>query len=154
MKKVMLAAFAGLLGLSVSAQEISKEAVPEEVMESFYEEFASAKDVEWEEVGDAYEAEFLMEDKAKTVQFDRMGEKKIVMTVIELNELPQAVQQTLKRDYIGYEHKKYMRVEEAGQTKYKVETAKAGKTEELMFDSAGKKVEQNKMDKQNKQGKK
>jgi hypothetical protein len=66
-------------------------------------------------------------------------------------DLPDAVQNTLKKEYAGFEYKDFSRIEKEGKTRYKVEVEKEGKSEDLMFDSSGKKItKENKTEGKNK----
>src|SRR5690606_32604636 len=106
--------------------DISQEEVPDQVKETFNEEYASAKDTKWkqgEEKG-TYEAEFSERGEEMEAVYDEYGEKKMVMTEIKRDELPQAIRQTLGRDYTDYNLENFYRVEKEGKTKYKVKAEK------------------------------
>ena len=153
MKKLFVAAFAALFAMGLNAQDrkqgqdINQSEAPEAVMETFNEAFASAKGVEWEKDGDTYKADFELNGEDKEVKITESGELEMVKTEIRQRDLPQAVQETLSKDYADYDLDDFSKVEKGGMTKYKVKAEKGNMKEILMFDSSGKKIEKDKMDK-------
>src|SRR5688500_2976173 len=117
LKKFCLAAVIALFSFSVSAQDVNQGAVPDNVVESFNGEFASASDVDWDSQDDGYEAEFSLNGKESEVLYDMSGNKKMVKTEIERTELPQAIQDKLDKEYASFEFSEFARVEKEGKTK-------------------------------------
>jgi len=150
-KGMFFAALIALFALGANAQDdrqrskdIKESEVPQAVVETFNQEFASAKDVEWEQKGDMYKAEFDLGDEEKEARFDQAGKLKMTKTEIEKEALPEKVRATLDKDYAGYKIDDVYKVEAKNKTFYKVETKKDGKKEKFVFDDSGKKIEKEK----------
>ncbi|HEY8400135.1 MAG TPA: PepSY-like domain-containing protein [Cytophagaceae bacterium] len=151
-KGIILGALFVLFGFGVNAQDsgqqqeqtLQESDIAPEVLNTFEEEFASARDVEWKQKGDMIEAEFEENGEDKKAHFDNSGKLKMVKTEIRRKDLPQAVQQTLDTEYKDYKLDDFAKIEKDGKTHYKVEAEKGNVTKEMWFDPSGKQVEKDK----------
>lgn len=144
-KKMILTGTIAAFGFTAFAQDdkrdIKPEEAPQEVVESFNEEFASARDAEWETDGANYEVDFNLGNEEKEAKFDATGELKMTITEIDRAELPDAVDQKLSQEYADYKFDEFYKVEKEGKTKYKAKAKKDGSTHKLLFDESGNKIE-------------
>ena len=138
MKKLMIIALLGLMVSQVSAQKIKESEVPKVVKDAFMKAYPVAKDVKWGKEDGGYEASFDLNKKDMSVVLDEMGMVKEVETEIAKSELPNAAQETLKKDYPGYKMEETAKIVSKGITTYEAEVEKGEKTFELIFDSNGK----------------
>ena len=138
MKKLMIVALLGLMVSQVSAQKIKESEVPKVVKDAFMKAYPAAKDVKWDKEDGSFEASFDLSKKDMSVLLDDMGMIKEVETEIAKSELPQAIQETLKKDYAGYKIEETAKIVSKGVTTYEAEVEKGEKTVELIFDSNGK----------------
>lgn len=130
----------------MESQDISKNEVPGQVMETFNEQFASAKGVDWEKKGDMYSADFEENKKDKEVYFDNSGKISKIKTEIDEAQLPSGVRNALSGQYSGYKADDFAKVEKEGETMYKVEAKKDGQESHLIFDESGKLIKEKKKD--------
>ncbi len=138
MKKLMIVALFGLMVSQVSAQKIKESEVPKVVKDAFMKAYPAAKDVKWDKEDGSFEASFDLSKKDMSVLLDDMGMIKEVETEIAKSELPQAMQETLKKDYAGYKIEETAKIVSNGVTTYEAEVEKGEKTVELIFDNNGK----------------
>jgi len=81
-----------------------KTNVPAKIKTAFDQKFPTAKKVKWEKENEKeWEAEFKMEGKDYSANFDANGNWLETEYEIEENEFPAAVQQTLDKEFSGYE---------------------------------------------------
>ncbi len=138
MKKLMIVALLILAIGQVNAQKIKESEVPKVVKDAFMKAYPAAKDVKWDKEDGSFEASFDLSKKDMSVLLDDMGMIKEVETEIAKSELPQAIQETLKKDYAGYKIEETAKIVSNGVTTYEAEVEKGEKTFELIFDSNGK----------------
>ena len=146
MKKIILSIALVLLIIGVQAQEKKdhskfekKTVIPERVKKAFAAKYPNVKNVKWDlEKQGQYEAEFKLAKVKTSVLIDENGSVLEVENEINKKELPQAVQNTLKTDFSGYEIEEMEKVEANGVVTYEMD-AEQGKEEfELVFDVNGK----------------
>ena len=117
MTKITLIVAFSLLVLSGCTPK-SKEAeaeVPSIVKESFSKQFAGATDVKWSKESDSeFEAEFQLGKVKKSSNFDQFGKWLITETEMNILELPEAVQMTVKNEFASYSIEEAELAEPAG----------------------------------------
>lgn len=114
--------------------------VPKPVADAFAKKFPGATDIKWEkENAKEYEAEFKLNGKSASANFQTDGSW--VETEMEINasELPEAVSNTLKAKYPGASLLKAYKIETAKSvTTYEVEIKVGNKKQELTMNADGK----------------
>jgi len=114
----------------------SKVIVPSIVKSAFEKQFAKAKNVEWGlEKADEFEAEFIIGKAELSAVFDSKGTLLETETPIVETELPQAVKDSLTKEFAGYDLYKTAKIDAKGVISYEM-TVK--KTSTLSFDVTGK----------------
>ena len=92
-----------LLLISFSAYGQSEKNVPANVATAFSQKFPDASKVKWGKEGDKeWEAEFKMNEKDYSANFDNAGAWKETEYGITAKEIPAAVKATLDKEFDGY----------------------------------------------------
>lgn len=95
MKKLFFILVIALLSNQVMAFE-----VPDAIESAFEQKFPNAKKVKWEKEEDGnYEAEFILNDQEMSATFSPSATLLETETELEINELPQKVQDAFKSNY-------------------------------------------------------
>jgi uncharacterized membrane protein YkoI len=146
MKRIILTSALAIFILCANAQEkkghskcCKKIVVPESVKKAFSDKYPDAKKVKWDlEKPGQYEAEFKIAKLETSVLIDENGTILEVETEISKKALPEAVQNTLKTDFAGYEIEEVEKIDANGVIKYEMEAEKGKEEFELVFDANGK----------------
>ncbi len=146
MKKIILTSVLALFILSANAQEknehskcCKKIVVPESVKKAFSDKYPEVKKVKWDlEKPGQYEAEFKLAKVKTSVLIDENGAVLEVENEINRKDLPQAVQNTLKTDFSGYEIEEVEKVVANGVVTYEMDAEQGNEEFELVFDVNGK----------------
>lgn len=101
MKKTITVIAASLL-LSTSLFAADAKKVNEKTAAAFAKDFSNATNVNWEDKGDYYLAEFKVGSTNFNAAYNADGELLAASRVITLNMLPLAVTQSLTAKYSGY----------------------------------------------------
>lgn len=143
MKKTMLT-FAAVLAITTFAfaQDIPQSKVPPAVVNSFTQTFTGVRNIEWEMKDDLYNVSFDKKGKDHEAWYDVSG--KLVKHVQDINksELPNAVREAIKTQFSGFRISDPEKMSEGGVIKYKVELKKLNSELDVIFDSAGKVLDQ------------
>lgn len=137
MKNVIL----GLMITVVSAfQACAQGQVPLQIKASFESKFANAKSVQWEIENDTeWEAEFKLNRKEMSANFDLNGNLLETETEIKVKDLPPAVLETIKNEFADYKIEEAEKVEKPdGTFLYEVELEKGKEEIEVIFPADGK----------------
>lgn len=114
----------------------NKVIVPSVTKSAFEKHFPKAKKVEWSlEKADEYEAEFLINKSELSAVFDSKGSLLETETPIVETELPQAVKDSLSKEFAGYDLYKTEKIDSKGVISYGMEVKK---TANVSFDANGK----------------
>ncbi len=126
------------------AQSTQPSEVPSVVLTAFQEKFPQASDIAWDKESDTeWEAEFKMDNKEMSANFSPEGKWLQTETDIKEKELPEAVKNTIKSQFIGYEIEESAQVAMPEQNEaYEVELEKGKATLEVVIDSSGKVLRQ------------
>lgn len=118
--------------------------VPEKVAAAFKARFPAAVTVEWGKESDTeFEAEFKMNGKEMSANFDATGKWLETETRLSKNDLPAPVLAALKSTFGGSEVKNIESLEEAGKAiVYEVQLEQGEKKLEVILDAGGKIVKQ------------
>ena len=132
MKNLLIGA-ALLISVSVFAQD-----VPSAVTKSFKAKFPSAKEVDWNEGDDGFEADFYMGNENKVVTFNENGSWVQTLTNIEEDKFPAAITKAVKAKYASVEIESVQMVEVTSGTTYNVNASNDKASYTLKLDKAGK----------------
>lgn len=136
MKKISISAMAVIFSMTVAC---AQEKAPAEVQNAFKQKYPEAKAVKWEmENSSEWEAEFKMNGKEMSAGFDLKGNWQQTETEIKMSELPVAVSDAIKTQFMDYKASEPEKVEMAnGEVAYELEL-KSGKEEwEVVFAADG-----------------
>lgn len=138
MKNVFLIfTLVAIFSLNAGCQD-AKE-VPADVKTAFSQKFPDASKVKWSmESETEWEAEFKMDGKEYSANFDTKGTWLETEYKVEMKDLPDAVKNTLKSEFEGYEIEEIEMVETADGKFYELEIEKDDKEMEILIDLNGK----------------
>ena len=132
---------------SISGEEEEEETsemitVPAAVASAFESRFPRAADVEWGKESDTeFEAEFTLNGKSMSANFDTSGKWLETESKVTEEELPAAVRGTLKSDFGMYQVSKAERLEKPGKSAaFEVKLVKGETTTEVVLTEDGKVV--------------
>jgi len=136
---ILVIAASAFISLSVSAQKN----VPVPVKTAFSQKFVKASDVKWGKEGKtAWEAEFKLDGKSYSANFDSKGFWLETEYSITTSEIPAAVKTTINKEYALYKIKGTDVSETPKGKVYEVTFLKGVKSMELVFDLNGKIVKE------------
>jgi hypothetical protein len=118
--------------------------VPAAVASAFESRFSGAEDIEWGKESDSeFEAEFTLNGKSMSANFDTGGKWLETESKVTGEELPAAVRSTLKSDFGMYQVSKAERLEKPGEpVTFEIKMEEGGTTTEVVLDETGKVVKQ------------
>jgi hypothetical protein len=124
---------------SCSSQSISRDKVPSIVLNTFKAQYPNSNNVEWEKHGNAYEAEFDVNDSTEIVtRIDETGKLTMQKQDLALNELDPRVMTTIQSQYKDYTVDDVERIQKGSNVYYQVELKARGKKEmNLVFSADG-----------------
>jgi len=96
----------GLVALTsgaLKAQNVRESELPEAVKKAFTQKFPDVKEVKWSKEGATeFEAEFEINKRAQSANFDTKGKWLVTETEIRKSDLPPSVQVTIEKEFPGY----------------------------------------------------
>lgn len=141
MKMILFAfLFSGSAVLAINAQDVPAKDVPQAVSSALTQQYATAKDLEWEKSGDNYEAEFDIEGTEHTVLISPSGEILMTKSDVLLDGLPQPVKSALDQKYKDMPLDDMELIERDGKTYYQVELDDTDTNRLLVFSADGQEV--------------
>ena len=128
------------IGFSLGLQAQMKD--PEAVSKAFEQRFANAKHVKWgKENAKEYEADFTLNGKKMSANFDLQGNWKETETEIAITELPAAVSKSIRENYHGATIRGASKIEKPdGKMIYEADLNWEGKKKEVELYPDGKLV--------------
>ena len=134
---ILVIATSALISVNVNGQ--ASKNVPANVKTAFSQKFSKATEVKWGKEGKTeWEAEFKMDGKSYSANFDNKGAWMETEYSITASEIPATVKSAIAKDYAGYK----MKVSEISETKkgkvFDFELVKDKKNTEVAFDAIGK----------------
>ncbi len=137
---ILLAACSLFISVSAYAQKIASDKVPPPVHAAFKAKFPAAEKTEWEMENDQeYEAEFKVGTMEQSARFDRAGKWLETETEIKVSELPQAVQDALAKEFVGFKIEEACKVEDVLHgSVYEAEVEKGKEEYDVLVDASGK----------------
>jgi hypothetical protein len=145
-----------IVNVNLFAQDknIKKKDVPSAVLNSFYKMYPKAEikgtSIETENGKQYYELETVEGSKHRDLLFTKDGNVQENEETVDNSKLPAQVMKTLKNDYKNFEIKKAEKVTSHNKVRYEIQVKNGEKAHELVFDSNGKLVKNEK--KQNEKG--
>jgi len=117
MKKTIFAlAFSLILGSASFAN--NDESNNERASQSFKKEFAQAKDVSWQKSGDMFRATFTLNERVLFAYYSQSGDLMAITRNITSDQLPIALQTSLRKNYTEYWVSDLFEMVSGGQTSY------------------------------------
>ncbi len=137
MKKYSMIMAAMFMAISFTAYSQSK--VPAVVKTAFNKKFPAAKEVEWGMEGKTqWEAEFELNEKDMSANFDLKGNLKETETDLEKDAVPSVVMNVLKAKFPGYKVKEAAFTETPKFSAYEIVIKKGESKKEVTIDKTGK----------------
>lgn len=129
-----------ILITACGAQDISGDKVPSLVLNTLKAQYPLSSDVEWEEHGDLYEAEFDMNDSIEvSARIDQAGKMVMQKQDIPLSELSSAIKTAIQNQYGEYVIDDVEKIQKEGAVYYQIELKGTSKKElNLIFSDDGK----------------
>lgn len=142
MKTITLIGLVTLQFGVISAQKLKENQVPDAAKKAFVQKFANAKEVKWSKEGDnEFEAEFEVDEKEQSANFDSSGRWLITETEIKNSELPQPVLVIIAKEFADYKIKEAEKAESVDKgVFYEVELKSGKKNYEIQFSAEGKMI--------------
>jgi hypothetical protein len=138
---ILVIAVSALISLNVTAQ--TSKNVPANIKTAFSQKFTKATDVKWGREGKTeWEAEFKLDGKLYSANFDTKGNWAETEYSITTSEIPTAVKTTINKEYAAYKIKGSDVSETPKGKVYEVTFLKGVKSLELVFDLNGKIVKE------------
>ena len=148
MKTYIVAVGLCLIAGHLAAQKIDPKDVPASAKANL-EKSLHVKDAKWENEDNNYEATFRRNGKEMSAVFDQAGVLLETEEEITKSELPTAVQDALKKDFVNFKLEEVAKIAAKGVITYEAEVEKGKENFELIFEGNGKllKKEKKKEDK-------
>jgi hypothetical protein len=138
---ILLIACVAFIGLNACGQ--TNNHVPNNVKTAFSKKFPNVTKMKWTaENGMEWEAEFNMEGKEYSANFDVNGMWKETEYEIIASDIPEVVSSTLFKEFEGYKISESVISETANGKVYEFELKKDGKKAEVSIDVNGNVIEQ------------
>jgi len=136
MKKIILLAAIAISTVGC-AQSKEKKEVPKVVTEAFAKEYPNTK-VAWDIEDDGFEAEFKLNGKDASVDYDKNGNKLATEIEVSESELPTSALSYLKTNYPKNKIKETAKIiDSKNVVTYEAEIKIDGKNSDLLFDANG-----------------
>lgn len=137
----LVIAASAFISLSVSAQ--SGKNVPALVKTAFSQKFVKATDVKWGREGKTeWEAEFKLDGKSYSANFDTKGNWAETEYAITASEIPSVVKTVINKDYAACKMKGSDVSETPKGKVYEITFIKGTKSMEVVFDEKGKVIKE------------
>lgn len=135
MKKLSMCAVLTIATITLSCAQEKK--VPENIVKAFEKEHPNTK-VFWDAEKDGFEAEFELNGKDASENYDFNGNKIASEIEVKKSEMPQAIFQYISEKYPKNKIKETAKITDANQmVTYEVELKIDGKKQDLLFSSTG-----------------
>jgi hypothetical protein len=136
MKKLLIVALVLFAG-SVFAQDAK---VPAEIKAKFKALYPTAENVKWDVEDTDYEVNFEAGDVESSLLFDAKGNIIEVETALEEDDMPEAIEKSVEKNFKGWELKEGAKIVRDGKTTYEAELEKGEKKMDAIFTPDGKLV--------------
>jgi hypothetical protein len=137
MKNVILFAAIAISAIGCAQSKENKE-IPKVVKEAFQKEYANTK-VDWDVEKDGYEAEFKLNGKDASVNYDKVGHKLATEIEIKESDMPAKALSYIAANYPKTKIKEAAKItDNKNVVTYEAEIKIDGKNMDMIFDVAGK----------------
>ncbi len=127
------------LFMTISFTAFSQNNIPAAVKTAFGKKFPTVKKADWSKEGKTlWEAEFELNEKDMSANFDVQGNWKETETDLEKDEVPSVVMNVLKAKYPGYKVKDAAFTETSEFNAYEIVINKGESKKEITIDKTGK----------------
>lgn len=127
------------LSASLSAQ--SEKNVPAKVKTAFSQKFSKATNVKWgKENKTEWEAEFKMDGKEYSANYDSQGNWIETEYEINFSEIPSNINAQIKKEFPGYKLKESAISETSKRKVYEFDLVKGSDKKEISFNLAGERI--------------
>lgn len=138
-KLIFLLLGIALLSQVSFAQKVAASKVPNAVTSTFNSKFSSASNVKWELEDAEYEANFKINGKEMSANFDKMGTWTETETEIKVSTLPASVRATLSKEFAGFKIEEASQIESAKNGNcYEAEIENGKESYDVLFSADGK----------------
>ncbi|MFA7043117.1 MAG: PepSY-like domain-containing protein [Bacteroidales bacterium] len=143
MKKVMFITLLALISTNAIAQkneekEDQKVNAPTVVIKAFQKDYPKVTKVNWVTEGNDFEAEFKLNGKETSANYDKTGKRVETELEIKKEQLPANALCYIKKYFSTYKVLEAFKVTDAkNAVSYEVEISKIGKSLDLIFDAKG-----------------
>lgn len=138
-KLIFLLLGIALLSQVSFAQKVAASNVPNAVASAFKSKFPAASSVKWELENVNYEANFKVNGKEMSANFDKMGTWLETETEIKVSALPAVVRTTLSKEFAGYNIKEASQIESVKNGScFEAEIKKGKESYDVLFSADGK----------------
>ena len=153
MKKIIFVLLSAALWSNAAySQKIATDKVPSAVIAAFKAKFSTASKATWEmENTTEFEANFKLNGKKVSANFDNTGKWLETETEIKVSALPTAIQTTLKNDFAGFKIEEASKIESLKNGNcYEAEIEKGEETFDVLFTADGKVLSKTKIEEKEK----
>ncbi len=139
----------------ISFPAFSQKNPPDIVKKEFSKKYSAAQSVKWDsEEKNEWEAEFTMDGKKMSAAYDNSGKWMESETAIAEKELPEAVTNTLNKEYPGYKKSDISIFEDSKNKGFELSLKKGEVTVEVVIDNSGKIIKKNELKEEDEKGEK
>lgn len=132
MKKTVLLSVVALMGLFACAQT-----PPKSVSDAFNKKFTSATDVNWEQEGEEWEAEFKQKGTEMSANFETSGKWLETEAEVKAKDFPAEVHKAINLKFEGWEIEKAESIEKADFKGYEIVLEKEDTETEILVTASG-----------------
>jgi hypothetical protein len=126
-KSILSIAVLLMIGISAFAVKDDEANVNQLAVKSFHRDFASAKNIKWEQKVNYVKVEFTLNDQVLYAYYNNEGQNTAIVRNIVSDQLPINLLTTLKKDYTGFWISDLFEVAVDEQTNYYVTLENADK---------------------------
>ncbi len=126
-KSILSIAVLLMIGISAFAVKDDEANVNQLAVKSFHKDFASAKNIKWEQKVNYVKVEFTLNDQVLYAYYNNEGQNTAIVRNIVSDQLPISLLTTLKKDYTGFWISDLFEVAVDEQTNYYVTLENADK---------------------------
>jgi hypothetical protein len=132
-----------------SVPAFSQKNAPENVKKEFAKKYPAAQAVKWaSEEANEWEAEFKVNGTEMSASFDNKGTWLETETEITSKDLPEAITNTLAKDFAGFKTGEMSTIEDPKMKGYELALKKGETSLEVVFDNSGKVIKKTEVKKE------
>lgn len=136
MKKKLIIALLALFPMSMMAQKVVFDSLPDGVKATFNTYYKDVKNATWEKKGELYQASFLIDETPTKASYQESGNKYKIVYTMPNQYIPVKISNQITKNYAGYKVKTY-EMEDGQEGKLYIITIKKKKEEKVLYYSLG-----------------